>query len=91
MKIINLESINGGYSGFCTKEFKKYQKFRITAASHMVVPLRVSDKIASYRDFLDVWREVDSSTKFLDRPVEVNELTLDSLKRAEQRLAVYLI
>ena len=88
MKIINLESIKGGYSGFCTKEFKTYQKFRITAASHLVVPLRVSEKITSYRDFLEVWQEVDSSTKFLDRPVEVNELTLDSLKQAQQLLAV---
>lgn len=86
MKILNLEPTAGGYTGFCTSEFKTYHRFRVTYASHLLIPLKLPRQVSDYNAFKDLWSEVDPSVEFLQSPLEIEELTLDSLYRSRKNL-----
>jgi hypothetical protein len=80
MKIINIESNGDGYKGIVTEDYHNYDRFNISPAKHQIIPLRTTSEISSLEEFIDLWNRCNQSTRFLEFPIEINELTLDALK-----------
>ena len=86
MKIINLESIEGGYAGFYTRDFRQYNRFRITPANRVENQMKVPPEVQDYRQFSQLWKRINPNTRLLRTPVEINRLTLDELRKAESSM-----
>ncbi len=83
MKIINIESNGDGYKGIFTEDYHRYNRFNISPAKHQIIPLRTTAEIASLEEFIDLWNDCNQSTRFLEIPIEIQELTFDTLKTIE--------
>lgn len=86
MKIISLESTRGGYSGLCADDFDNYIRFSITPSSRVMTSVKIPLRITSYDQFLDLWNKLAPATRFLKKPIEVTDLSLDSLRATEQKI-----
>lgn len=85
MTIISIENIDGGFSGFCTRDYKKYQKFSVTGGANVPMHSRFSSPPMDYEQFLPMWRtHDDTSTVFFDELPEVAEINLEGLKRVKK-------
>ncbi len=87
MKIINIEANGNGFKGIFTDDYQHYNRFNISPAKHQIIPLKTTSEISSIEEFIDLWNKCDKSTQFLKFPIEVKELTFDSLKRVAPRSA----
>jgi len=83
MKIITIESSADGYKGIVTEDYQHYDRFNISPAKHQIIPLRTTSEISGLEEFIDLWNECNQPTQFLESPIEIKELTFDSLKRIE--------
>ena len=83
MKIINIESNGDGYKGIFTEDYHHYNRFNISPAKHQIIPLRTTAAIESLEEFIDLWNNCDQSTRFLEYPIEIQELTFDTLRNIE--------
>jgi hypothetical protein len=81
MKIITIESNADGYKGIVTEDYHRYDRFNISPAKHQIIPLRTTSEISGLDEFIDLWNKYNKSTQFLESPIEIKELTFDTLKR----------
>jgi hypothetical protein len=51
-----------------------------------VTSLKIPLRITSHDQFLDLWSRMEPATRFLKKPIEVKDLSLDSLRETEQRI-----
>ena len=86
MKIVNLEPIHDGYSGVCVSTQQKFVKFRITSTSQVATAIKMPGWLIGYDEFKDMWRRFNRSARFLAEPVEVADLSLDTLKQIERQI-----
>lgn len=86
MKIINLESIEGGYAGFYTRDFRQYNRFRITPANRVENQMKVPPEVQDYNEFSRLWKQINPATRLLKTPVEIHQLTLEELRKAASSL-----
>lgn len=86
MKILKLKAIDGGYVGICTNEYQDYLRFRITSTSRVLKSIKVSNKINDYESFFALWSRIEPDTNFIVPPMEVKDLSLNTLKDSERLL-----
>jgi hypothetical protein len=88
MKIINIESNGNGYKGIFTEDYHHYNRFNISPAKHQIIPLRTTSEIGSLEEFIDMWNKCDQSTRFLEFPIEIQELSLNTLRNIAENRAL---
>jgi hypothetical protein len=81
MKIINIEAHGDGFKGLFTEDYQRYHRFNISPTKFQVIPLRTPSDISSYDRFIDTWKKYGNRAQFLNSPIEIEELTFDTLKK----------
>jgi hypothetical protein len=87
MKILHLDPLpdDPGYFSYFTEDYSQYYKFRVTAEERSIEELTWSFPIRNYEHFAGIMGKFDLYTIFLAEPIPVTELTLEELKRVEEK------
>jgi len=79
VKIISIESNGDEYKGLFTEDYRQYKRFNISPTKYQITPLQTSSNNSSYEEFVALWQKCCESTEFLDSPIEIKELTFETL------------
>ena len=87
MKILHLDPLHDGpgYIGYFTEDYSQYYKFKVTDQKSFIEELTWSFPIRDYEHFAGIMGKFDPYTIFLAEPISVKELTLEELKKVEDK------
>ena len=87
MKILHLDPLPDppGYYGYYTEDYSRYYQFNVTTEESYIKELTWSFPIRNYEHFAGIMGKFMPHTIFLAEPIEINELTLEELKKAESK------